>query len=107
MKLEAFGACMVALALLPLPGLAASCPAYLQFLEPHCAEWQSDILPADLPPARGNTVADRQDAAVLGMKIFYDNRFSRPGAGVWSGVAIPTTLRRGIRRTAERTGRAR
>src|ERR1700722_8999007 len=82
MKLEAFGACMVALALLPLPGLAASCPAYLQFLEPHCAEWQSDILPADLPPARGNTVADRQDAAVLGMKIFYDNRFSRPGAGL-------------------------
>jgi cytochrome c peroxidase len=61
---------------------AASCPAYLRFLEPHCAEFQSDILPADLPPARGNAVADRQDAAALGMKIFYDNRFSRPGAGV-------------------------
>jgi cytochrome c peroxidase len=90
MKLEGFGArviliAIVAALLLPLPGLAAtaaSCPAYLQFLEPHCAEWQSDILPADLPPARGNAVADRRDAAVLGMKIFYDNRFSGPGAGV-------------------------
>jgi cytochrome c peroxidase len=85
MRLEAFGACFIAALLLPLPVLeatAASCPAYLQFLEPHCAEWQSDVLPANLPPARGNRFADRQDAAVLGMKIFYDNRFSRPGAGV-------------------------
>jgi cytochrome c peroxidase len=85
MRLKAFGAYIAAAALLPLQGLgatAASCPAYLQFLEPHCAEWQSDVLPADLPPARGNRFADRQDAAVLGMKIFYDNRFSRPGAGV-------------------------
>src|ERR1700761_9128574 len=79
MKLGAF---VVAAGLLPLPGLAAPCPPYLQFLEPHCAEWQADILPATLPPARGNRFADRQDAAVLGMKIFYDNRFSRPGAGV-------------------------
>jgi cytochrome c peroxidase len=90
MRLEAFGArtvliTIIAVALLPFPGsgaAAASCPAYLQFLEPRCAEWQSDILPADLPPARGNIFADRQDAAVLGMKIFYDNRFSRPAAGV-------------------------
>ena len=83
MRLGAYIA--VAAALLPLPDLAAtatSCPAYLQFLEPHCAEWRSDILPEGLPPARGNKFADRQDAAVLGMKIFYDNRFSRPGAGV-------------------------
>ncbi|HEX4508168.1 MAG TPA: cytochrome c peroxidase [Alphaproteobacteria bacterium] len=82
MRLGAFGAWIAAAALLPLPGLAATCPAYLQFLETHCAEFQSDILPADLPPARGNKFADRQDAAVLGMKIFYDNRFSRAGAGV-------------------------
>ena len=82
MRRDAFG-WILAVALLPVPALgAASCPAYLQFLEPHCAEWRADILPADLPPARGNKFADRQDAAVLGMKIFYDNRFSRPGAGV-------------------------
>lgn len=86
MRLGGFGAYIVAALLLPLPpglgAIAASCPAYLQFLEPHCAEWQSDLLAADLPPARGNKFADRQDAAVLGMKIFYDNRFSRPGSGV-------------------------
>jgi cytochrome c peroxidase len=86
MRLEARGACIAAALLLPLPVLgataAASCPAYLQFLGSHCAEWQSAFLPADLPPARGNRFADRQDAAVLGMKIFYDNRFSRPDTGV-------------------------
>jgi cytochrome c peroxidase len=85
MRLDAFGARTVVVVLLSLPGLgatAASCPAYLQFLEPHCAEFQSDVLPDNLPPARGNTVADRQDAAALGMKIFYDNRFSRPDTGV-------------------------
>jgi len=80
MKRTAFGVC-IAVALSGWEA-AAACPPYLQFLEPHCAEWQADILPANLPPARGNTFADRQDAAVLGMKIFYDNRFSRPGAGV-------------------------
>lgn len=85
MKRLAVGAWFAATVGGPLPGLAAtaaSCPAYLAFLEPHCAEWQADLLPAGLPPARGNQVADRQDAAALGMKIFYDNRFSRAGSGV-------------------------
>ncbi len=83
MRPDAFGVCLAAVALsVRFRGwaTAASCPAYLQFLEAHCAEWQSDVLPADLPPPRGNKFADRQDAAVLGMKIFYDNRFSRPGS---------------------------
>src|SRR6185437_7574329 len=82
MRPGGLGICFVAALLLPGAGAATPCPAYLQFLEPHCAAWQADILPATLPPARGNRFADRQDAAVLGMKIFYDNRFSRPGAGV-------------------------
>src|ERR1700761_9399896 len=81
MRRAAFGVCIAAGLSLSWAAEAA-CPAYLQFLEPHCAEFQADILPASLPPARGNLFADRQDAAVLGMKIFYDNRFSRPGAGV-------------------------
>jgi cytochrome c peroxidase len=86
MRFEAVCALIAAGLLCSLPVLgakaAASCPTYLRFLEPHCAEWQSYVLPADLPPARGNGFADRQDAAALGMKIFYDNRFSRPDAGV-------------------------
>jgi cytochrome c peroxidase len=46
------------------------------------AYWQSYRLPEQIPPARGNAVADRDDAAALGMKIFFDNRFSKSGAGV-------------------------
>jgi cytochrome c peroxidase len=49
---------------------------------PECARWQSHILPDKLPVARGNAYADRDDAAALGMRIFYDNRFSKPGSGV-------------------------
>jgi cytochrome c peroxidase len=82
MKRLAFGAWFAAALLPGFGATAAPCPAYLQFLEPHCEGWQADFLPANLPPARGNRVADRQDAAALGMKIFYDNRFSRVGSGV-------------------------
>jgi cytochrome c peroxidase len=60
---------------------APTCPDSLSFLKSDCARWQSDILPLELPAARGNTYADRDDAAALGMKIFYDNRFSQPGSG--------------------------
>jgi cytochrome c peroxidase len=61
---------------------AAACPEHLQFLKTKCAQWQSYVLPASLPPARGNAFADNEAAAVLGMKIFYDNRFSLSGTGV-------------------------
>jgi cytochrome c peroxidase len=61
---------------------AASCPEHLAFLRSNCALWQSSVLPPKIPAARGNAYADRDDAAALGMKIFYDNRFSKPGSGV-------------------------
>jgi cytochrome c peroxidase len=61
---------------------AAVCPDHLQFLESKCAQWQSDVLPESIPAARGNAFADNEAAAVLGMKIFYDNRFSQSGSGV-------------------------
>ena len=61
---------------------AAVCPDHLQFLKSKCAQWQSDILPLSLPAARGNAFADNQAAAALGMKVFFDNRFSRSGSGV-------------------------
>lgn len=61
---------------------AAACPDYLQFLEAKCAQWQSHVLPESLPAARGNAFADNEAAAALGMKVFYDNRFSQSGSGV-------------------------
>jgi len=61
---------------------AAACPEHLQFLQPRCEEWQARLLPASLPESSGNTHADDEAAAALGMRIFYDNRFSRPGSGV-------------------------
>jgi cytochrome c peroxidase len=61
---------------------AAACPPHLAFLQSSCGEWLSHVLPEHLPPSRGNVVADDQAAAALGMRIFYDNRFSKPGSGV-------------------------
>lgn len=61
---------------------AAACPDHLQFLQSKCAQWQSFVLPASIPPARGNAFADSEAAAALGMKIFFDNRFSQSGSGV-------------------------
>jgi cytochrome c peroxidase len=61
---------------------AADCPAHLAFLQSSCGEWLAHVLPEHLPPARGNAVADNEAAAALGMRIFYDNRFSKPGSGV-------------------------
>jgi cytochrome c peroxidase len=58
------------------------CPNHLQFLKSKCAQWQSYALPASIPAARGNAFADNQAAAVLGLKIFFDNRFSQSGSGV-------------------------
>jgi cytochrome c peroxidase len=60
----------------------AACPAHLAFLQSNCGEWLAHVLSEKLPPSRGNAVADDQDAAALGMRIFYDNRFSKPGSGV-------------------------
>jgi cytochrome c peroxidase len=61
---------------------AAGCPEHLQFLESKCAQWQSYVLPESIPAARGNALADNEAAAALGMKIFFDNRFSQSGSGV-------------------------
>ena len=61
---------------------AAACPPHLAFLQSSCGEWLAHVLPEHLPPSRGNAVADDQAAAALGMRIFYDNRFSKPGSGV-------------------------
>ena len=61
---------------------AAVCPEHLQFLKTKCAQWQSYVLPESLPAARGNAFADNEAAAALGMKVFYDNRFSQSGSGV-------------------------
>jgi cytochrome c peroxidase len=61
---------------------SAQCPDHLRFLQSKCAGWQSHILPTSIPAARGNAFADNEAAAALGMKIFYDNRFSKSGSGV-------------------------
>jgi cytochrome c peroxidase len=61
---------------------AGVCPDHLQFLKAKCGQWQSAVLPESLPPARGNAFADNQAAAVLGMKVFFDNRFSKSGSGI-------------------------
>jgi cytochrome c peroxidase len=61
---------------------AAACPDHLQFLKSKCAQWQSYVLPESIPAARGNMFADNQAAAALGMKVFYDNRFSQSSSGV-------------------------
>ncbi len=61
---------------------AAACPEHLQFLESRCEQWQSHVLPQSIPAARGNAFADNEAAAALGMKVFYDNRFSQSASGV-------------------------
>ena len=61
---------------------AGVCPAHLQFLESKCEQWQTYVLPKSIPAARGNAFADNEAAAALGMKVFYDNRFSQSGSGV-------------------------
>jgi cytochrome c peroxidase len=64
------------------PAAVAACPEHLQFLESRCEQWPSHLLPLTLPAARGNAVADSDPAAALGMRVFYDNRFSQSGSGV-------------------------
>ena len=61
---------------------AGVCPAHLLFLQNKCQQWQGDVLPETIPASRGNAVADNESAAALGMKVFYDNRFSRSDSGV-------------------------
>jgi cytochrome c peroxidase len=73
---------LAALELLLPRAAAAACPEHLQFLKSKCETWQSYVLPKTIPPAHGNAVADSDAAAALGMKIFYDNRFSSGRSGV-------------------------
>jgi cytochrome c peroxidase len=61
---------------------ATLCPDHLQFLKTKCAQWKSSVLPQSIPAARGNAFADDESAAALGMKVFYDNRFSQSGSGI-------------------------
>lgn len=72
--------------ILPVAALGGSprpaCAPHLAFLGAQCVHWQAMVLPMQVPPARGNAFAQRDDAAALGMRIFYDNRFSRSGSGV-------------------------
>jgi cytochrome c peroxidase len=58
------------------------CPSHLQFLKSRCAQWQLYVLPQNIPAANGNAFANDLGAAALGMKIFFDNRFSKSGSGV-------------------------
>jgi cytochrome c peroxidase len=74
--------CIGLAALVTTSRAAGVCPEHLQFLKTKCAQWQSDVLPVAIPAARGNAFADNEAAAVFGMKIFYDNRFSQSGSGV-------------------------
>jgi cytochrome c peroxidase len=76
------GILIVSLATAVTTSAAAACPEHLLFLESSCVQWQSYVLPETLPPSKGNAFADNEAAATLGMKIFYDNRFSRSGTGV-------------------------
>lgn len=86
MSLNAKKAWLLLIALAALeatPSRAAQlCPQHLQFLKSKCAQWQSYVLPQSIPAARGNAFADNEAAAALGMKVFYDNRFSQAGSGV-------------------------
>ncbi|HEY4215063.1 MAG TPA: cytochrome c peroxidase [Steroidobacteraceae bacterium] len=61
---------------------AAPCPPHLAFLKSACGKWRASVLPEHLPPSRNNSVADSEVAASLGMRIFYDNRFSKAGSGI-------------------------
>jgi cytochrome c peroxidase len=61
---------------------AAACPDHLLFLAAKCPQWQASVLPESIPLARGNAFAESDAAAALGMKVFYDNRFSQSGSGV-------------------------
>ncbi len=67
---------------LALRTAAAACPEHLQFLKSRCAQWQSSVLPPSPPASRGNSFADNEGAAALGLKIFFDNRFAKSGSGV-------------------------
>lgn len=42
-----------------------------------CAKLQELILPATLPPARGNEHAEEFNSALLGFHVFFDSRFSK------------------------------
>jgi cytochrome c peroxidase len=74
--------CIAAIGLLVMAATSTTVAACPKYLTSGCAQWQSSVLPEKPPPAHGNAFADRDDAAALGMKVFYDNRFSLPSSGV-------------------------
>jgi cytochrome c peroxidase len=80
--MKAWALLLAGLAAVEVAHAAPDCPGHLQFLGNECAQWQSYVLPEAIPAARGNAFADSDAAAALGMKVFYDNRFSRSGSGV-------------------------
>ncbi len=65
-----------------------------------CGDLSTLLLPAALPPTRGNAHADSFDAALLGFRVFFDARFSKNGnvrceschsvdSGFADGEAVP------------------
>ena len=67
----------VAVLLLACSGEPAfECPVAPGLTEAECAEVRALALPAVLPAARGNAVADSEDAALLGFRIFFDSSLS-------------------------------
>lgn len=59
----------------PVDG-AHDCPDVLALDAATCAKVRALALPDELPPARGNAYADDEDAAYLGLQVFFDARFS-------------------------------
>jgi cytochrome c peroxidase len=54
--------------------------ACTESLDPEaCGDLSALLLPAALPPSRGNAHADSFDAALLGFRVFFDARFSKDG----------------------------
>jgi cytochrome c peroxidase len=59
------------------PEVSRSCRDDLAITDvAQCREVAAMLLPASLPPSRGNAVADSLPAAQLGFQIFFDSRFS-------------------------------
>lgn len=50
-----------------------------------CQAVRDMLLPEELPAARGNAVADNDDAAALGFQIFFDARFGAPAPDARDG----------------------
>ncbi len=58
----------------PRPG--SSCAEVPGLDDALCAQVRALVLPAQLAPSRGNAYGDDEDAAALGLRVFFDARFS-------------------------------